>query len=203
MVVDTSLTESMLLRLSKIDDQYKEDGDPNDPTRLVKAWGGAPKDEKRELERIVLDAHENKMKLTATIIREDYPKFRIYTTAAVQCAIGNARKKIRKDTESRSKSKLFAYCYLIIFFNSHSHHICSSEKGEGRRPRIGSEEQLSLCRDKTVQEVFQIREEYEEEGTTSCATSWPVSEYRNNVQVRCHCQDIEDIKDHNRPFFVW
>ena len=117
MVVDTTLTESMLLRLSKIDDQYKEDGDKNDPTRLVKSWAGAPKDEKREIERIVQDAHESKMKITASKIKEDYPKYRIYLTACLQCAIGNARQKIRKATEARAKCKsvalsgMYYYCY--------------------------------------------------------------------------------------------
>ena len=110
MVVDTTLTESMLQRLAKIDSRFKEDGDADDPTRLVKSWGGALKEDKEELERLVQD---DKLagKLTASKIKEEYPKYRIYLTSCIQCAIGNYRKKKRKAIEKRSQSK---YSFRIL-----------------------------------------------------------------------------------------
>lgn len=104
MVVDSSLTEAMLQRLSRIPSKYKESGDPDDPTRLCKAWKGALPEDKEELERLVTD---DKLagKLSAGKIKEEYPKYRIYLTTCIQNAIGNYRKKKKNAVETRESSK--------------------------------------------------------------------------------------------------
>lgn len=104
MVVDTSLTEAMLQRLTRIADKYRESGDLNDPTRLCKLWKGALREDKDELERLVTDI-KLAGKLSAGRIKEEYPKYRIYTTGCIQNAIGNYRKKAKKETEDRDTSK--------------------------------------------------------------------------------------------------
>ena len=117
MVVDTALSETMLARLAKIDASYKEDGAEDDPTRLVKAWGGALPEDKAELERLVTD-EKLAGTCTASKVREEYPKFRIYTTACVQTAIGNARKKKKKAILKRAKSEsvlCFVFTVLYLF----------------------------------------------------------------------------------------
>ena len=104
MVVDSALTEQMLQRLKRIEPQFKESGNDDDPTRLCKAWKGALPEDKVELETLVTDV-DMAGKLSAGKIKEEYPKYRIYTTACIQNAIGNYRKKAKKAVESRSASK--------------------------------------------------------------------------------------------------
>ncbi|KAL3937184.1 MAG: hypothetical protein SGARI_002248 [Bacillariaceae sp.] len=103
-MVDTNLTESMLARLAKIKDKYKEQGDENDPTRLVSSWKGAPEEEKNELVKIVTDPDMGG-KMSASKVKEEYPKFRIYTTKCLQTAIGNARTKAREAIKKREERR--------------------------------------------------------------------------------------------------
>jgi len=105
MVVNTTLTESMLARLAKIPESFKENGEPGDPTRLVSSWKGALDEDKVELEKIVTDKDLGAA-FSATKIKEEYPKFRIYTTACIQNAIGNYRKEAKEIIDDRAESKL-------------------------------------------------------------------------------------------------
>jgi len=106
--VDTSLTKSMLKRLTRTEDKYKEKSPiENDPTRLCKSWTGALPEDKKELEKMVTDP-DIAGKMTAGKIKEEYPKYRIYTTGCIQNAIGNYRKKMKKAINDREESKCFS-----------------------------------------------------------------------------------------------
>jgi len=104
MVVDTELTEDMMVLLDRIPDKFKEDGDKGDRTRLCTKWKGAIKEHKRELEPLVTDPELGKG-LTAKKLRKSRPMYRIYTLAVCQSAISNARKKQADTVKSRDKSK--------------------------------------------------------------------------------------------------
>lgn len=108
MPVDTTLTPAMLARLARIDEKYLEDkvegSDEKDPTRLCKSWLGALPEDKAELEKMVVDP-DLAGKMSAGKIKEEYPKYRIYTTACVQNAIGNYRKKCNDAVKKREESK--------------------------------------------------------------------------------------------------
>jgi len=105
MVVDTSLTEAMLQRLAKIDPKCKEGGKDDDPTRLCASWKGAFPEDKTELERLSTD-RDLASKCSASKIKEEHPKHRICTTACIQNAIGNYRKKAKAAVDRREESKL-------------------------------------------------------------------------------------------------
>jgi len=104
MVVNTTLTTSMLQRLAKIESKYKEKGKEDDPTRLCNSWKGALDDDKLELEKLVTDM-DLAGKLSAGKIKEECPKCNIYTTACVQNALGNYKQKAKKAIDDRSESK--------------------------------------------------------------------------------------------------
>jgi len=106
MVVDTSLTESMLLRLKRIDSKYKEKGADDDGARLCCSWKGALDEDKIELEKLVTDP-DIAGKMSAGKIKEECPKCRIYTAACIQNALGNCRRKAKKAVDDRSESKCF------------------------------------------------------------------------------------------------
>lgn len=107
MVVDTALTDSIMLqRLSKIKSKYKENGEESDMTRLCNSWKGALSEDKTELERLVTDPDMGLVKAGAGKVKEEHPKFRIYTTPTIQNAIGNYRRKKKEAIEKRSESKL-------------------------------------------------------------------------------------------------
>ena len=112
MPVDTALTDSMLQRLTKILSKFKEAGAEDDGTRLCNSWKGALNEDKIELEKIVTDKDMGG-KMSAGKIKEEYPKFKIYTTACIQNAIGNYRKKAKEAIKKREDSK-FNYSPLTI-----------------------------------------------------------------------------------------
>ena len=114
MPVDTSLTDSMLKRLTKIDSKFREDGDENDPTRLCNAWGGALNEDKLELEKLVTDMESEGGTMGASKIKEEYPKYRIYSTRALQNALGNYRTKAREAIKKRAESKCVWCCYCQL-----------------------------------------------------------------------------------------
>ena len=95
----------MLQRLAKIDSKFKEKGDEDDNTRLCNSWKGALDADKIELEKIVTDKDMG-AKMSAGKIKEEFPKYRIYTTACMQNAIGNYRKKATNAINKREESKL-------------------------------------------------------------------------------------------------
>ena len=109
MVVDTALTDSMLQRLTKIKSKHKEPGDEADGTRLCNSWKGALAEDKIELEKLVTDPDMGLMKAGAGKIKEEHPKFRIYTTPCIQNAMGIYRKKKKDAVKKRAESKLFLY----------------------------------------------------------------------------------------------
>ena len=95
----------MLARLAKIDLEYKEKGAPEDQTRLCNSWRGALPEDKDEVLKMIFESMENGSKLTATKIKDDNPKYNIYTTACIQCAISNYRKKWKSAKEKKDESK--------------------------------------------------------------------------------------------------
>ena len=49
---------------------------------------------------------DSKIKITAGKIREEHPRFSIYTTSVISTAIGNVRAKLKKELEKQRKSEL-------------------------------------------------------------------------------------------------
>jgi len=113
MVVDVSpLTEAQKQRLKKIPNNCREDGKEDDDERLCNSWKGALPEDKLELEKLVTDG-DLAGKLSSKKVREEHPKFRIYTVACVQNAIGNCRRKVAKAAKERQTSK-FQLCLTNV-----------------------------------------------------------------------------------------
>jgi hypothetical protein len=122
MPVSTRLTNSMLQHLARIPQRYKEKGDANDETQLCNSWKGALNEDKIELEKLVIDPDIGG-KLSAGMIKQEYTKYQIYTTACMQNSIRNYCQKAKEAIKKRSESKLYQ---LITSFHESLTHLFSS-----------------------------------------------------------------------------
>lgn len=118
------LTDSMLQRLATIDDKYRQDGDPNDNTRLCNSWRGAIDSDKVELKKIATDV-DLAGRLTVSKIRKENPKFSIYTTACMQNAVSNYRRQAKQAIEKREDSKFaIVPCFVFFLFSTATNYAC-------------------------------------------------------------------------------
>lgn len=104
MVEIYTLTAEQQQKLDKILDEHREKGPPGndkDPTRLCTKWRGALKEDK-DLFATLMNSNP---KETAKSLQENHNCFRIYTRAAIQAALGNWRKKYKKEVEARANGK--------------------------------------------------------------------------------------------------
>ena len=105
MVVEVyKLTDELKEKLAQIPDECREKGppdNPNDPTRLCNKWRGALKEDKEMFNTLM----NSNPKQTVKLLQANHTCFRIYTKDAVQSAVGNWRRKYKKEVEARANSK--------------------------------------------------------------------------------------------------
>jgi hypothetical protein len=97
------LSDGHLRRLAQCGEEYKEPGESDDPTRLIKSWLGANDHEKKQLEQLVVAHSSNPTgpSLTATRLKESYPMFAVFTTTVLNQELANAKRRYERASNSK------------------------------------------------------------------------------------------------------
>ena len=121
-MVRKDLTQKMLERLSKVDNDLKEPGGVDDNTRLINSWKAATQEERAMLEDLVHD-HYHEWKGSSAKYKEfKYEDFGVFTDKVLCEALGNIIKKKKDQIKTAANSKyhmvVVVCCCIIILTHS-------------------------------------------------------------------------------------
>ena len=105
-MVRKDLTEKMLERLSKVDDEHKEKGSATDPTRLINSWKATTLAEKTLLEDLVHDHHHEWKGTAGKYKAAKYEDLGVFTDKVLREALNNIIKRKKDQLGKRAESKL-------------------------------------------------------------------------------------------------